>query len=171
MCNYSNHTFVLISWSCWGGLVPQWKTALFHLCREREKRGRERTNQTQNQKVRGLFLHDSFYLFLFFFLFFLHLPEYERKLLKLTVGGLFFLQSLSATWDTTLLFCYLFILFDLPLFIYFFFHGLTHTNFYPCFCTLTSSLWGSVLIAAGMSAVVQPNDHKIKRAFTCRCTF
>lgn len=162
MCNYSNHTFVLISWSCWGGLVPQWKTALFHLCREREKRGRERTNQTQNQKVRGLFLHDSF--------FFLHLLEYGRKLQKLKVEGLFFLQSLRATWDTTTLFCYLFILFYLPLFL-FFLHGLTHTNFYPCFCTLTSSLWGSVLIAAGMSAVVQPNDHKIKRAFTCRCTF
>ena len=56
----------LINETCWSGWLSLWKklflTCLFYVCRESGKRGRETTNLTQNQKVRGL----NYYYYYFY---------------------------------------------------------------------------------------------------------
>lgn len=60
------------------------------MCRESGKRGRERINQTQNQRVRGHFLPD----WLYFVFFPPHIRE-ERKIVGTNSEGFIFLAELK----------------------------------------------------------------------------
>lgn len=151
--NYSNHTFEV---SRWGGLLSQCMTVLtasFYPCRESGKRGRETPKpKTQNRRVRSVFLLTVFICFCFI----MHKTKEKTSAFSHGAQNCIFLVY----------YCFFF--------LQEFCRSQSLTNFYPCFYTSTSSLWGSVLIVAGMSAVVQPNDHcelpKIRELFTLQCT-
>lgn len=123
-------------------------------CVQGKRKKRKRENKPDSKpEGKGPF---SSWLALFGFFFPSHIRE-ERKIVGTNSEGFIFLAELKP--NLTLHISS--VIFFPPFFLFLreFCPSLALTNSFPCFYTLTSSLWGSLLIVVGMSAIVQSSYH------------